>query len=523
MNGQIETYSVDAFYASSVSPWIITIDFHRKHYNCAEPREMTTNPLEPSKCFRKCHFIYLFFYSFLASVIVACQTTVTIPTQELIPTAINSTIIPYTATPKPSSTPTQTLLPIKATAQPSLTSTYTSMPASSLGDDAYLAAGQIAITGFQGDGIKIVNADGSNLRNIDLSVFGVSVAWSPDGNWIAYDNRIESNNFEKTTSQIFVMDKDGKNQRQITNSNYYKYGLSWSPSGQEISFSPSFPEDIVAVQKDGNYLRKITNLNHGVSYGVWSPDGTQMAFDYATKGINFWPPEGIAFINVSDGIPKWIIKFPVNEDGRIDWSPDGKYITFSSNYHGDVNTYWPLANELTPTIWPELQDCGDIFTVKIDGSELKQLTHLPECSKSPVWSPDGQYIAFLVDVNNVANMDTQNTDWEVFIMKRDGGEITQITKNAGGPWVKSISWSRVPGLRIGKTYSLTQLGDKLTVRDKPSLESNQVSVLRVGAQVTVLSAAVNNDNYYWRQVKLENGDVGWVQEVGGWFAPVEAP
>jgi hypothetical protein len=78
-------------------------------------------------------------------------------------------------------------------------------------------------------------------------------------------------------------------------------------------------------------------------------------------------------------------------------------------------------------------------------------------------------------------------------------------------------------LRIGHVYSITKLGENLVFCQTPSLNSAQIKKLKSGSQLTILSAPVDADNFFWRKVRLEDGTEGWVKEVGGWFAPVTTP
>jgi len=390
-------------------------------------------------------------------------------------------------------------------------------------DNEYFSLGEIAFVDWAGNTVSRINADGSNLKPLaKINNYGNSVTWSPDGHWIAYDSEVGPNNyFEGNTTQILVMDSNGGNKKQITNSNHVKFDLAWSPLDQEIFFStqPQENVDIISVQKDGRYLRKVTSLIGHELASTFSPDGSKIAFQSASD--HSLAIDHLEIIQLSDGIPKPVIDFPMNYGG-IDWSPDGTTITFSSYYHGPSQNYWSSKSGLMRTVEPENSDCGDIYTVNVTGTQLSQLTHLPGCAKSPVWSPDGRYIAFLANTHSFSlSAGVEDKDWQIFIMNKDGSGITQLTHFNVSWGIRSLAWSRVPGLRIGQTYRLTELGNKMILRQGPSLKANQVTQLKTGAKITVLSAPMDAENYFWRQVKLEDGMEGWVQEVGGWFAPVD--
>lgn len=91
------------------------------------------------------------------------------------------------------------------------------------------------------------------------------------------------------------------------------------------------------------------------------------------------------------------------------WSPDGKLIGSSLV----ENCERPATN------------CYfDIYVMKADGTNLKNLTNTPAPKSEwvPVWSPDGQRVAFASD---------RDGDSEVYIMDNDGSDLVQLTKNNG--------------------------------------------------------------------------------------------
>ena len=69
-------------------------------------------------------------------------------------------------------------------------------------------------------------------------------SWSPDGNWIAYQS-----NSNSQFSQIWIMDKDGNNKKQITNfEGVWCRSPSWSPDGEWITFVSN-----MNASKEGEY------------------------------------------------------------------------------------------------------------------------------------------------------------------------------------------------------------------------------------------------------------------------------
>lgn len=130
--------------------------------------------------------------------------------------------------------------------------------------------------------------------------------------------------------------------------------------------------DIYTMDMNGKKVQKLTNKGGHNSNPTWSPDGEWIAFRSTLDGI------GGIHVMTADGekqraLTQVSATYPA-------WSPSGKQICFSSE---------KLAGVATPTL----------FTVGIDGKNVKKLTDGTLASEDPSWSPDGQSIVY-VSVEN---------------------------------------------------------------------------------------------------------------------------
>jgi Tol biopolymer transport system component len=133
---------------------------------------------------------------------------------------------------------------------------------------------------------------------------------------------------------------------------------------------------------------------------------------------------------------------------EVSWSPDGARLAFSSMQNGKWNIYLMRADgsELKQlTSDPEVMNFGrswspdgkqivfsakrgeqakaDIYVMNADGSDVKQLTTDPAHDSAPAWSPDGKRIAFISDRGG------KDHEVHIFVMMADGSGQTRLTSS----------------------------------------------------------------------------------------------
>lgn len=153
--------------------------------------------------------------------------------------------------------------------------------------------------------------------------------------------------------------------------------------------------EVYAMNADGSGQRNITNNPASDGFGVWSPDGMKVAF-VSDRDSQF----GIYVMNVTnilDGEFDLPIKIANKRPtSRVAWFPDGSKLIFDA--------------------WP---DC-DIYTVNSDGSNLTRLTNTPEWEFQPHISPDGLQIIYCL---------TQNNQQNIYLMGINGSNNHAITQD----------------------------------------------------------------------------------------------
>jgi Tol biopolymer transport system component len=236
--------------------------------------------------------------------------------------------------------------------------------------DLILFQGHPAGTGL-GDDVYTMAPDGSDL--VRLTTFGDVFAptWSPDGKQIAFA-RLGSNH------NIFVMDADGANIRQVTTGPEEKLQQAWAPDGRSLIYLQysgvgyTGEMSIRTVSVDGGAGTLLTACE--CQCPTYSPDGSSIAYVS-------WVPEGTdpgirvpsVFLMDADGSGA-VNLLPHGMWGhRPRWLPDGSGILFSG-YNGSGLAY-------------------DVYRMDRDGTDLQRLTTLGSIGSASL-SRDGTRLIF---------------------------------------------------------------------------------------------------------------------------------
>jgi Tol biopolymer transport system component len=211
---------------------------------------------------------------------------------------------------------------------------------------------------------------------------------------------------------IYLSDVDGAHLRKIyvPEGGKVAYSPTWSPDGSllaatqgALTLSPQ-PTQIVVLRSDGSFVRALTADNAVSAFPSWSPDGKRIV--YRVKGAE----RGLRIVNVDDGS---IQTLTTQNDNFPFWSPDGTRICFTRNI-GGVQAF-------------------DIFTIRPDGSDLRQLTDSPGNDSHCAWSPDSQSIIFsssrlgFRDEAPLYDPVSSQPYAELFMMRVDGSDQHAIT------------------------------------------------------------------------------------------------
>lgn len=141
---------------------------------------------------------------------------------------------------------------------------------------------------------------------------------------------------------------------------------------------------------------------------------------------------------------KWIL-FARETDGKMDlWimKSDGtepRQITFTEDWQEGGAQFMPDSETILTRAWKR-EDEGQrmmpmqIFTLKRDGADRRQVTSESGTNWAPFPAPDGRHFVFVKILT-----DTPRPNWEIFLMNIESGEQTRLTHNPGFDGFPSIS------------------------------------------------------------------------------------
>jgi Tol biopolymer transport system component len=254
------------------------------------------------------------------------------------------------------------------------------------------------------DELCLMNGDGSNRRQItETSVTDFYPSLSVDGRLLAFSSIRDVRRFD-----VYLMDLQSGNILRVTRSMGDNYAPEISPDGTRIVFVSTYGggQDIWVMSADGSNPTQLTFTDADDIDPTWSPDGQQIAFASNRNGLTD------LYVMNADGSNVRQMTFDVNLGGRSDWSNDGRYFTFYAGESGDKNIYILSAECALPGAQP---DCVASPTRLTDGGN----------NKGPSFSPDGQWITFAA--NN-------GGDNDVYIMRIDGSDLQRLTSSPWADW-----------------------------------------------------------------------------------------
>jgi TolB protein len=256
-----------------------------------------------------------------------------------------------------------------------------------------------------------------------------------------------SNRSGSKNKEIWMMDPDGSNQRQVTRFNSLSIQPAISPDSTKIAFvsysggNPGifvfsvdpirrlpFYNQVASVNETPEFTPDGKRIVYSSSASGWAQiyvanlDGSGLKRISSSQAIEVEPKvnpktgNDIAFVSGRSG-PQQIYRMNMDgadverltpgegEASNPSWNPDGQHLAFSwtrGYATGNFNIFWM-----------------DVAT-----RNYVQLTHSEGRNENPSWAPDGRHIVF---------MSTRTGSPQIYSMLADGSQVQQLT-NQGSNW-----------------------------------------------------------------------------------------
>lgn len=249
----------------------------------------------------------------------------------------------------------------------------------------------------------VMDMDGSNLRQLTNDRgLSMSASWDPSGSRLVYTS------FRNRIPDLFIMNVGTKSARQVSRTTELEIGAHFLGNDRIItSRTEGGDSDIVIMSTDGTIERRLTPPNRAIDVSpVPSPDGRQVVFCSNRGG----GPQ-IYVMGIDGSNPKRISFVTSNYCTSPAWSPTGDKIAFVCRADGNFQTFVSDPN----------------------GENVLQLTSSGS-NEDPDFSPDGRYLTF--------SSTYFGGGYNIAIMRTDGTSIKQVSKARGGDF--EPTWGPLP-------------------------------------------------------------------------------
>lgn len=282
---------------------------------------------------------------------------------------------------------------------------------------------------------------------------------SPDGSKILYGVAYTSLTENKNNRELFVMNIDGTDNKQITTTTKSENNGRWTPDGGKIAYLQG--GQLWIMNADGSNPKKISDIEKGISEFEFSPNGKMILFTgsvkSAIKPTDLYPDldkatgrviDGLMYrhwdqfveeiphpfianfedeslsniVDILEGEPYECPTLPFGGIDQLSWSSDETKIAYSSRKKTGVD--YALSTN------------SDIYIYDVATKQTKNITEgMMGYDTSPLFSPDGKNIAWISMERDGYEADKQR----LFIMDLESDVKKELTANYSYN-VENITW-----------------------------------------------------------------------------------
>ncbi len=242
--------------------------------------------------------------------------------------------------------------------------------------------------------------------------------------------------------ELYVMDYDGHDPRQVTADGFLNLMPQWSPDRKYLvftSYRSRSRQKLMLIELATGKRWTMVALDGLNITPAFSPDGTHLAFASSR--------DGNAEIYKLDTRAKKLDRLTSHRAGDLSpsWSPSGRELAFTSDrgggpqvylmsadgsnvrrltFDGDYNAApaWSPRGNWIAHVCRTKQQAYKICVTSPDGRERRQITMGRAVDDSPSWSPDGRHLVF----SSISNGKSH-----IYMVNADGTDLERLTVGSG--------------------------------------------------------------------------------------------
>jgi len=304
---------------------------------------------------------------------------------------------------------------------------------------------------------------------------------SPDGKWVMFSATDVDLDANTKISHLWIVPASGGESRRLNETPNHEERPRFSPDGKQLMWTSKAtdPTQIWMCDFDANAgllkgkPRQVTNISTGADGGIWSPDGKNIVFvsavypDAKDDAQNKQRDEALKKNKVKAQIftrllyRHWnaytefkrshlfIVSADANSmEGRGSAEPrdltPGDHDVPPFHLAGqDMYAISPDGQELAYTSNIDEVEAtstnNEIFIVPMQGGTPKKISTSPGSDSTPLYSPNGKYIAW----RSQARAGFESDKWRLFMRDRESGETRDLTEKFDRS-IGSFAWEKTP-------------------------------------------------------------------------------